>query len=168
VDILFGVAGGAYIPPQPFWEMQEADWDFVVTLNLRGQWLATKAVVPELRRRGGGAVVNVSSGAGLHGARGLSAYSAAKAGLIGLTRTMAQELGPFNIRVNSIAPGLIRVEHPKTVYDEEALVRMREAARQRQSVKRDGQPFDIANAATFLASQDAAFITGQVLAVDGG
>ncbi len=168
VDLLFACAGGAIIPPRKVWELSEDEWDFLVDVNLKGQWLCSKAVMPSMRRRGGGVIVNISSTGGLNGAPGMSAYGAAKAGLINLTKTMAQEFSPFGIRVNSVAPGFIRVEHPKTVFTEEQFDQMGQQWVKRQCIKRVGQTFDIANVATFLASSDADFISGQVIAVAGG
>src|SRR5262249_25263075 len=101
-------AGGALGEPAPFDQMPEADWDRVVDVNLKGQWLCTRAVFPVMRDQGHGKVINVSSNGAHRGhPPGLAPYAAAKAGVIGLTRVLARELGVHNITVNAIAPGLV-------------------------------------------------------------
>jgi NAD(P)-dependent dehydrogenase (short-subunit alcohol dehydrogenase family) len=139
------------------------DWDRVLTVNLRGTFSCTRLVVPSLRERGGGAIVNQASiGAWIGGA--LMHYSVAKAGVIAMTRLFAQTLGPDRIRVNAVAPGVINtratLDHlPKEV--ESAMI-------QTQAIRRIGTPEDLVGAVVFLCSDEAAFVTGQTLIVDGG
>jgi len=146
--------------------MTEAQWDRMLGVHLKGTFQTTQACVPDMIDAGWGRIVNVASVAGLNGGGpGLSHYAAAKAGIIGFTRAIAQELGPMGITVNAVAPGLIdtpmiRVAGaPDDLYD--AVVR-------RTPVKRLGQPEDIAVAVLFLASEEAGFTTGQVLSPNGG
>jgi 3-oxoacyl-[acyl-carrier protein] reductase len=168
LDALFSCAGGALMPPAPVADLAEEAWDFLVDVNLKGQWLAARAAIPALRERGGGKIVGISSVNGLEGFPGLGAYASAKAGTMALTKTMAKELGPDGINVNTIAPAYIRVEHPKAVFTPDQFAALEQRSIDMQCVKRVGETPDIAAAALFLASDDAAFITGQVLAVDGG
>lgn len=168
LDILVNNAGGAVLPPQPFWEMTEEQWDFVVGLNLKSQWLMTKAAVPALRERERAKVVNISSVNGLNGNPGLVAYSAAKAGVVIMTRTMAAELGRWEICVNAVAPGFVRFTHPKSVFTAEQVEVLQDWAVSSQMIKRLGRPEHIAGAVAFLAGPDADQMTGQVFAVDAG
>ncbi len=151
-------------------EQTEERWDRVLAVNLKGTILCSKHAVAELKRSGGGAIVNTASISGLV-AVSTHAYSASKAAVIQLTRTMARELGPQGIRVNSVAPGA--VETPMTVgprgdVSREERVQMMVRLTERTPLGRIGQPDDIAHAALYLASDEASFVTGQVLAVDGG
>jgi 3-oxoacyl-[acyl-carrier protein] reductase len=168
VDILVNNAGGAVLPPQPFWEMTEDQWDFVVDLNLKSQWLMAKAAAPLLQRRPRAKIINISSVNGLNGNPGLVAYCAAKAGVVIMTRTMAAELGPWEICVNAIAPGFIRFTHPKSVFTAEQVEVMEKWAISAQMIKRLGQPEHIAGAVAFLASADGDHVTGQIFSVDAG
>lgn len=143
--------------------MDEKDWDAVLDINLKGAFLVTKAAAKVMLKQRFGRIINITSVIGLIGNPGQVNYSAAKAGLIGLTRSAAKELGSRNITVNAIAPGYI---------DTEMTAEMPEQAKQwlmsRVSVPRTGTVDDVAAAALFLASDNASYITGQVLAVDGG
>jgi 3-oxoacyl-[acyl-carrier protein] reductase len=143
--------------------MSDEQFDSVIGVNLRGVFVCTRAVVPHMIKAGGGAVLNASSVVGLYGNFGQTNYIASKAGVIGMTKVWARELGKFKIRVNAIAPGFIATDMTKgmpekvlqTMIDHTPLGRM-------------GQPEDIANAYVWLASAGASFITGTVLSVDGG
>jgi NAD(P)-dependent dehydrogenase (short-subunit alcohol dehydrogenase family) len=162
LDILVNNAGGAR--PQPVESMDEATWDWTVDLCLKAAFLCGQAAIPALAAAGGGAIVNIGSVNGLAASPGLAAYNAAKGGLHLLTMTMALELGRRGIRVNAIAPGHI-ASHPQLyANDPDALWSFTEGC----PIGRVGQPEDIAAVALFLASDDAAFVTGSVLLADGG
>jgi 3-oxoacyl-[acyl-carrier protein] reductase len=135
----------------------------MVDLNLKGTFRVTRAAVRRMLTQGGGRVINISSIVGLSGYRGLSVYSATKAALDGFTRSLARELGGKGITVNSVAPGYLMTEmsHGLDADDLKQIVRRTPAGRL-------GEPEDVAAAVLFLASEQAAFITGQVLVVDGG
>ncbi len=143
--------------------MTEADWDAVLTVNLKGAFLMSKAVMRGMLKRRRGSMVNISSVVGRHGNPGQANYSAAKAGLLGLTKTLARELASRNIRVNAVAPGYIETEMTAAL-DETA----RNAIVSQIPLGRIGSPQGVADAVAFLAGDSASFITGAVLAVDGG
>jgi 3-oxoacyl-[acyl-carrier protein] reductase len=144
-------------------KMTEDQFDAVINVNLKGVWLCAKAVVPIMIANGGGSIINAASIVGLHGNFGQTNYVAAKAGVIGMTKTWARELGPNHIRVNAIAPGFTATEMIATVPE-----KVLESVRERTPLRRLGTPEDIANAYLFLASDEASFITGVTLSVDGG
>jgi len=168
IDILVNNAGGSFIPPVAVWEMDEADWDRIVEPNLKGLWLASRAVIPAMQEAGRGKIVNIASAGALAGTPGRSAYIASKGGVVSLTRTMAGELGPFGITVNAVAPGLIEIPHPKTSYSAEDFETMKVLGLQKQPIKRIGQMDDVSDAVLFFASSESDFVTGQLLVVDGG
>ncbi len=145
-------------------EMSESDFDSVVSVNLKGVFLCTRAVVPHMIAGGqGGSILNASSVVGLYGNFGQTNYAATKAGVINLTRTWARELGRYRIRVNAVAPGFIGTEMVKAM-PEKVLAGMVEHT----PIGRMGQPEDIAEAYFWLASDAASFVHGTVLSVDGG
>jgi NAD(P)-dependent dehydrogenase (short-subunit alcohol dehydrogenase family) len=147
---------------RPFWELDAAEWDRVMAVNLKGPWLCAKACVAHLRE-GQGAIVNVSSASVLSGSPLFAHYVASKGGLIALTRAMARELGDVGVRVNAVAPGFTLTEASRAlVADAESYGVARGA------IKRGAQPRDIVGAVLFLASDDSAFVTGQTIVVDGG
>lgn len=160
IDVVVNNAG--IVRDNVIWKMPEEDFDAVIAVNLKGPWLLCKEVAPIMRSQKYGRIVNIVSRA-WHGAVGQSNYSASKGGLVSLTRVLALELARFNVTVNAVAPGLIDTAMtqnlPKDVYDR--LV----AAQPGGHV---GRSQDVADAAAFLASDEARFITGQVLYVDGG
>jgi 3-oxoacyl-[acyl-carrier protein] reductase len=170
VDILVNNAGGVCGQVgQPLEQVSDEDWHEVVNANLTSAFLCTRAVVPGMKERGWGRIVNISSAAGLSVSKtGIQAYASAKAGQIGFTRQMAHELGPFGITVNCIAPGFVR-SNPTTElqwesYGEEG---------QRQLVagiatRRLGRPEDIANGVQFFVTERSSWLTGQTIAIDGG
>jgi 3-oxoacyl-[acyl-carrier protein] reductase len=167
IDVLVNNAGGALVAAAPFDEMPEADWDLVVDVNLKGQWLCTRSVFPAMRSQGWGKVINVSSNGAHRGhPPGLAPYAAAKAGVIGLTRALARELGPYNITVNAITPGLVKVPGMEARVPD--LKQRLAATMALQQLKRPATAEDLAGAVAFLASSDSDFMTGQVINVDGG
>jgi NAD(P)-dependent dehydrogenase (short-subunit alcohol dehydrogenase family) len=144
-------------------ELEIATWDRVMDVNVRGTWLVTRACRPALRESGRGAIVNLASDTALWGAPRLLAYVASKGAVIAMTRSLARELGPDNITVNAIAPGLVDVE--ATQYVPEA--RHRQYVEQR-ALSRNQLPDDVTGAVLFALSDLARFVTGQLLAVNGG
>ena len=143
--------------------MSESDWDVVLQTNLKAAFLASKAALRPMLRQRYGRIVNVSSLAGVVGNAGQANYSASKAGLIGLTKALAKEVGSRNITVNAVAPGFIETELTSGLPPE-----LLERARQAAAIPRIGTPADVAPAIVFLASPEASYITGQVLGIDGG
>jgi 3-oxoacyl-[acyl-carrier protein] reductase len=146
------------------WRMEDDEWEAVLRTNLDGAFYSLKAVAPHLREQEWGKVVNIASVHGLRSEFGLSNYTASKAGLIGLTRSAAIELGPRNINVNAVAPGYIRTTRLTDRVPAEILDR----ARERSVLGRLGDPSDVAAVVLFLCSEAARHITGAVLPVDGG
>ncbi|MEI6576261.1 MAG: SDR family NAD(P)-dependent oxidoreductase [Bacteroidota bacterium] len=145
------------------WKMTEEQWDKVMNVNLKGYFNYIRAVSPVFRDQQFGKIINITSINGLRGKFGQANYAASKAGIIGLTKTVAKELGKYNINVNAVAPGLIETDMMKN-----ADASVREAALEDIVLKRIGQPEDIANLVAFLASDLAKHITGEVIKVDGG
>jgi len=143
--------------------MGEAEFDAVVAVNLKGVFLATRAVVPHMVASGGGVVLSASSVSALYGSFGQTNYAATKAGVIGMTRSWARELGRYNIRVNAVAPGFIATDMLKSIPP-----KVLETAAARTPLGRLGRPEDVAAAYVWLASDAAAFVHGIVLSVDGG
>jgi 3-oxoacyl-[acyl-carrier protein] reductase len=161
IDILINNAG--ITRDATLLKMSVEQWDQVIAVNLSGVFHCTKAVAPHMVERGKGKIINTSSIVGISGNFGQTNYAAAKAGLIGMTKTWARELGPKGITVNAVAPGFIATEMVKKM-PEKVLQGMRD----RTPVRRLGEPRDVANAYLFLASEEADFINGAVLSVDGG
>lgn len=143
--------------------MDEEDWDSVIQTHLRGAYLLTRAVLRPMLRRHAGRIVNITSVAGLVGNPGQTNYSAAKAGLIGFTRSLAREIGSRQVTVNAVAPGLVATAMSDAIPEE-----ARAAMAERVPLGRVGSPEDIAQAVLYLVSPAAAYVTGQVLVVDGG
>lgn len=144
-------------------QMAEADFDLVISVNLKGVFNCTQAAAPFMIKQGGGVVLNATSVVGLDGNFGQTNYVATKSGVIGMTKVWARELGKYGIRVNAVAPGFTATEMV-TAMPEKVL----DGMKARTPLGRLGQPRDIANAYLFLASDEAAFITGETLRVDGG
>jgi 3-oxoacyl-[acyl-carrier protein] reductase len=143
--------------------MTDEDWETVIGTNLRGSFNTCRAVSRKMMRRRTGAIVNVSSVVGVHGNPGQANYAASKAGIIGLTKALARELGSRGVRVNAIAPGYVKTELTDVLNEEQ-----RGLILGNTPLGRLGEPEDIAGAVRFLCSDEAGFITGEVLLVDGG
>jgi NAD(P)-dependent dehydrogenase (short-subunit alcohol dehydrogenase family) len=168
VDILFNNAAATHLGGTRDLPIAQADsdvWDETMRLNLRGTMHLTKYVAPHLAARGGGSIVNASSGAGLSGDLGHPAYGASKAAVARLTQYTATEFGKQGIRCNAIAPGLIVTARTEQTY---AAGPMRDMMLRHHLTPRLGRPEDIANTVLFLVSDESSFITGQVISVDGG
>ena len=170
VDILVNNAGGvADQASKPIESVTEADWKSVIDANLTATFHASRAVVPGMKKAGRGVIVNIGSGASERSSlTGVQAYCAAKHAVLGLTRQLAQELGPFGIRVNCIAPGFI-ITNSATRRQWGMLGNTgQQALINAIALRRLGKPQDIANAVLLIASDYAAFITGQIISVNGG
>jgi 3-oxoacyl-[acyl-carrier protein] reductase len=170
VDILVNNAGGVVGQVgRPLEEVTDDDWRQVVDANLTSTFLCTRAVVPAMKARRWGRIVNISSGAGRTvSLTGIQAYASAKAAQIGFTRQMAHELGPFGITVNCIAPGFI-LSNPTTVRQWEGYGPAgQEALVQRIAMRRLGTPADIANGVEFFVAERSSWVTGQTISIDGG
>ncbi len=161
VDILVNNAG--ITRDNLLLRMSEADWDLVIKINLKSVFNMTKAIQRPMIKQRGGSIINMSSVVGVGGNAGQSNYSASKAGLIGFTKSIAQELGSRNIRCNAIAPGFIETEMTGKLSEE-----VREQWAQQIPLRRGGKPLDVAKTAVFLASDLSDYITGQVISVCGG
>ena len=144
-------------------QMKEEDFDSVINVNLRAAFIATTCALKSMVRNKFGRIINLSSVAGVMGQAGSSNYAASKAGLIGMTKSVAREVGKKNITANCIAPGFIMTEMTAVLPDA-----VKGGAKQVIPVRRFGQVEDVAKAVAFLASDDSGYITGQVLCVDGG
>lgn len=169
-DILVHSAGGVCGQVgRPLEEVPEEDWDAIVNINMKSAFLLAQALAPAMKERSYGRMVFISSGAGLGvSLTGIQAYASAKAGEIGLTRQLAHELGPFGVTVNSVAPGFVR-SNPATERQWESYgPEGQKALLGRIATRRLGTPDDIAGAVLFFTSEQAGWITGQTLSVDGG
>ncbi len=167
VDIVCNNAGitGQYAGPEG-WDGK--DWERVFSVNIMGAVYATKHVAKHMMGRRSGAIVNTASVAGIRSGAGGNAYSASKAALINLTQTSACDLGGYNVRVNAVCPGLIQTGMTRPVFDYAREKGKFDKLGSRCELRRFGRPEEIANAILFLASDEASYITGQVLPVDGG
>ena len=161
IDILVNNAG--ITRDNLLMRMTEQDWDLVLTINLKSVFNLTKAVQKTMMKQRFGSIINMSSVVGVEGNAGQSNYSASKAGMIGFTKSIAQELGSRNIRCNAIAPGFIETEMTHKLKED-----VREAWIKTIPLRRSGKPEDVANVATFLASDLSSYVTGQVINVCGG
>ncbi|WP_331770346.1 SDR family oxidoreductase (plasmid) [Embleya sp. NBC_00888] len=155
-------AGGGH-PPTPLADVDVAAFDSALTVSLRGVFLAMKYEIPAMLGSGGGAIVNMSSTAGLQAVGGLAGYVSAKFGLIGLTRTAALDYADAGIRVNALAPGPIHTEQLEAAGEH-----ARRAAAQAMPMKRIGVPDEVAAAVVWLCSDASSFVTGATLPIDGG
>ena len=165
IDILVNNAAFYYgISRKPFYEIDPAEWDRVMEVNVKGPWLCTRAVFPYMKEQGQGSVINLSSEVFFTGSRNFVHYVASKGGVIGLTRSLAIELGPHGIRINAVAPGFTDTEASRLLVPEIE----KKYDTSSTPLKRIEKPEDLAGAVAFLASDDSAFITGQTILVDGG
>lgn len=163
IDILLNNAAIYYgVQRKPFYEVDSAEFDKVLAVNIKGIWLATKAVFPAMKQRGKGKVINISSETFFTGSTGLVHYVASKGGVVGLTRAIAREVGQDNICVNAIAPGFTATEASAV------LANLEKYDVSKNCIKRLGQPQDLVGIAAFLASDESDFISGQTILVDGG
>ena len=170
VDVLVNNAGGvAGQTMRPIEEVDDADWRRIFAINVDAAFHFTRAVAPRMKQRRSGCIINIASGAGRsYSLTGIQAYASAKAGVIGLTRQTARELGPFGIRVNCVAPGFVR-SNPATERQWQALgVDGQQRLLDAIALRRLGEAEEIARAVIFFASDDARYVTGQTLGVDGG
>lgn len=168
IDILVnnaGISGGSY---PPVTENEKGDWEKILGVNLIGAMLMIKHVAPHMQARQQGAIVNTASVAGIRSGAGGNPYSASKAGVINLTQTSACDLGGFNVRVNAVCPGLVETGMTRAVFDYARSNDKEHKLGSRCELRRYGKPEELAAAICFLASDDANYITGQALPVDGG
>ena len=163
IDILVNNAAIIYgLVRRPFYEIDPEVWDKVMMVNVKGPWLCTRAVFPYMKRQGKGKIINLSSETFFTGSHGFVHYVASKGGVVGLTRGLAVELGPYNININAIAPGFTDTEASRSIDD------VTKYDVTRTPLGRLQQPKDLVGAVIFLASDESDFITGQTLLVDGG
>jgi NAD(P)-dependent dehydrogenase (short-subunit alcohol dehydrogenase family) len=162
IDILVNNAGSNH--PQAIDVIQDSDWDRLVELNLSSCMRLTRLLTPQMKGRGWGRIIHISSVLGLGGAEGRNSYCATKSGLIGLTRASALDLGRFNITVNAIAPGPFLTDLPARMLSEEQKRNFTETT----ALGRFGRPEELIGPALLLASEAGSYITGQTLVVDGG
>jgi 3-oxoacyl-[acyl-carrier protein] reductase len=161
LDVMVNNAG---VPKDaPITDMTLEVWQSVTDVHLRGAWLGVRAAGRVMREQGSGSIVNMSSVSGIHGFAGQTNYSAAKAGVIGLTKAASRDLGPFGIRVNAIAPGSIRTERTGQLRPEVWAAKV-----DKVDLRREGSPEELASATLFLASDMASYVSGTLLEVAGG
>ncbi|XP_064198335.1 dehydrogenase/reductase SDR family member 4 isoform X2 [Anguilla rostrata] len=146
-------------------DSNEEVWDKILDVNVKAAFLLTKLVVPHMEKRGGGSVVFVSSVAGYQPMQGLGPYSVSKTALLGLTRALAPELAHSNIRVNCVAPGVIKTRFSSALWQNEDVV---EEFKKQLCIKRLGQPQEVGGVIAFLCSEEASYITGETITVTGG
>jgi len=158
-----GVAGGG-----PVHVIAPEEWDRVVDVNLKGSFLVSRHAIPPMLEVGGGAIVHIASVEGLEGFEGGSAYNASKGGVVLLTRNMAMDYGRKNIRVNAVCPGFIETPLFGSVWETPGLGEVKERIRDAHQLGRFGQPGEVASVVAFLAGDEASFVTGAALPVDGG
>ncbi|WP_027634092.1 3-oxoacyl-[acyl-carrier-protein] reductase [Clostridium hydrogeniformans] len=161
IDILVNNAG--ITKDKLLLRMKEEDFDSVIDVNLKGTFNCIKHITPIMLKQKGGVIVNISSVIGLIGNAGQSNYAASKAGIIGITKSIAKELGGKSIRVNAVAPGFIKTDMTEVLSDE-----VKDRLKDSIPLKRLGEGKDVAEVVAFLCSEGASYITGQVINVDGG
>lgn len=149
---------------KPFYEITPDEWDRSMAVNIKGAWLCAKAVFPQMKKQGKGKIINLSSVAAFKSLPGLAQYTVSKAGILGLTRVLARELGQYNICVNAVAPGGIHTEATASIFPQGYL----EESAKKRALKHILQPGDVCGAVIFLASDESDYITGQTIIVDAG
>lgn len=165
IDVLVNNAAiSAVLPRRPFWEIDDAEWARVMAVNVGGPFLCVKAAFPAMRRKGYGKIINIASGTVFKGTPGLLHYVTSKAALLGFTRVLARELGPFGIRVNTLAPGLTESDTLLQHTPAEIFAK----GYQDRALARPEVPDDLVGTLIFLASPASDFVTGQTIVVDGG
>jgi len=170
IDVLVNNAGGSLGTPfQPIDEVEDESWDRLFNVNIHASFVTSRAAAAGMKRNGRGAIINISSGAGLKPSlTGVQGYCASKHALVGLTRQLAVELGPHGIRVNSVAPGLVLTDEAKVRRWEGYTPEKRQAKLAQTALRRLGEAEDIANGVFWLSSDLSKYVTGQVLSIDGG
>lgn len=164
IDILINNAAiYATIQRKPFYEINESEWDLVMNVNLKGVWMVSKAVFPYMKAANFGKIINISSATVMSGSPQWSHYVASKGGVIGFTRSMAKEIGDFNINVNAIAPGFTLTDASLSLMEN-----AQKYGVDRGAIKRPSSADDIVGTALYLASSASDFVTGQTIVVDGG
>ena len=167
IDVLVNNAGVySSLELKPFEDLDIDEWRRVLEVNVIGQAMATRAVVPAMRRQGGGSIVNLSSGTPFKGVPFMLHYVASKGAVNAMTKALAKELGGADIRVNAVAPGFTLSDG--VLKNPHQLEKLQEISRQARVIQRDQHPDDIVGAVIYFASQDSAFVTGQTLVIDGG
>jgi len=168
LDILVNNAGVVLVKSTQ--DTTEEEWDRVLAINLKGPWLCARAAVPRMTRDGGGAIVNVASNAGLVGFPNAAAYCASKGGVAQLTKAMALDLAPLNIRVNAVCPGHTRSPMSESFVASQAdpTAFIEDFVNRQHPLGRMAEPEEIARCIRFLASDEASFVTGAVVPADGG
>jgi NAD(P)-dependent dehydrogenase (short-subunit alcohol dehydrogenase family) len=165
IDVLVNNAAvWAGLKGKPFYQLTENEWDQIMAVNVKGVFFCCKSVFPFMKDQGKGKIVNISSAVHFIGAPYLVHYATSKGGVVAFTRSLARELGDFNINVNAVAPGFTMTEAGKEMTTKE----MNEMIVSRRSFKREEQPQDLTGVITFLSSDESDFITGQTIVVDGG
>lgn len=165
IDVLVNCAAMfGNVQRKPFYEITEEEWDALMAVNLRGMWLCCKAVFPYMRQQGSGRIINIASGTAFGGTPEFLHYVTSKAGVIGLTRALAREVGEYGINVNAIAPGLTVTSGALATTPPEYM----ERRAQQGALKRPQVPADLVGTFVYLASERSAFVTGQTIVVDGG
>ena len=164
IDILVNNAGTNPVFGSVF-NIDEKAWDVIIGLNLKGYFFLSQTVGKVMRDKGGGSIINISSEAGIRPSVGLGIYSISKAGVIMLTQVLAQELGQYNIKVNTIAPGIVKTRFSTALWSNPVI---RGEAEDSTALGRIAEPEEIVNAALFLASDASSYMTGQIIILDGG
>jgi len=163
IDILVNNAAYYYgVQRKSFTEIEVEEWDKMMAVNVRGPWLCAKAVFPSMKEQGKGKIINLTSEVFFTGSRGFVHYVASKGGVIGLTRALAVELGPYGICVNAVAPGYTDTEASRTIAD------IDKYDTSKTPLRRLERPDDLVGAVAFLSSDESDFVTGQTILVDGG
>ncbi|MEC7463007.1 MAG: 3-oxoacyl-ACP reductase family protein [Pseudomonadota bacterium] len=166
IDVLVNNAAlWVHVPAKPILEIEKTEWDQILDVNINGTFLCTKAVVPHMQKRGYGKIINISSGRALKGQTNLLHYDTSKGAVISFTRSIARELGVDGIRANTIAPGGVMTD---AVLAQDNVRNHIAMGTETRAIKREQVPDDVVGACVFLASAESDFITGQLLAVDGG